>query len=458
MKYVTEFLLGDDGAVALPDQLDPMHTDSESRLRAAVVATHAAVLIHTGLITEVAARWAEVEQKAERHPNPQEAHRLKLRSLAGQIAISYPPTQSIALTQSISAGTREQKQNIALQLTPSFHFNRSDYESRIQAFWEALVELNIQEPDEQLIASFAAAIEAVLEYCESFQYQPPDPNPLLRLAAALVDSKFPTELRAFIWMLTGRLLILDRKWGKALEWFRRALQMPLQSNRQMWLDWRTPDSLSGRIRLEFIRAMYPTMLAPAAILAEVGDQVPEQLGNIDDDRLAAAILTLRRATSLMPEIEKWSQQADTSTAYVPTCHAHSAFPPFFAVLAETMADCGQVDAAIDYLTGRAKTAEQSANDLETLHEADRAKLRIVRRMRLRDEGYGLTSSLISSSALQDWELQWALQGLDGPKTSYRAYPDSLGSAEDGRGDGFNEIHVRWRTRYIPEAGAVDMLR
>jgi hypothetical protein len=458
MKPATEFLLSSDGAAALSDLLDPRHTHPESRLRAAVVATHAAVLIHARLTTEVAAWWVEVEQKADQHPDPQEAQRLKLRALAGQIAVLSPPTQSNSLTQSILVGTEEQKQNIALQLTPSLHFNRSHYESRIQAFWEALVELNIQEPDELLMASFAAAIEAVLEYCESFQYQPPDPAPLLRLATSLVDSKFPTELQAFIWILTGRLLTLDRKWGKALEWFRRALQMPLQSNRQMWLDWRTPDSLSARIRLEFIRAMYPTMLTPAAILAEVGDQVPEQPGNIDDDRLAAAILTLRGATSLMPEIEQWSQQADTSTAYVPTCHAHRAFPPFFAVLAETVADCGQVDAAIDYLTGRAKAAEQSANDLETLHEADRAKLRVVRRMRLRDEGYGLTSSLISSSALQDWELQWALQGLDWPKTSYRAYSDSLGSAEDGRGDWFNEIHVRWRTRYIPEAGAVDMLR
>lgn len=457
MKPVTEFLLGDDGAVASPNQLDPRHTHPESRLRAAVAATHAAVLIHARLTAEVAAWWAEVEQKADQHPDPQEAYRLKLRALAGQVVVIYPPTQSISLTQSIPVSTGEKK-DIALQLTPSFHFNRSRYESRIQALWEALAELNIQTPDEQLTASFAAAIEAVLEYCESFHYQPPNPAPLLRLATALVDSKFPTELQSFIWMLTGRLLTLDRKWGKALEWFGRALQMPLQSNRQMWLDWRTPDSLSARIRLEFIRAMYPTMLTPAAILAEVGDKVPEQPDNIDDDRLAAAILILREATSLMPEIEKWSQQADTSTAYAPTCHAHRAFPPFFAVLAETMADCGQVDAAIEYLTGRAKVAEQSANDLETLHEADRAKLRVVRRMRLRDEGYGLTSSLISSSELQDWELQWALQGLDGPKTSYQAYSDSLGSAEDGRGDWFNEVHVRWRTRYIPEAGVGDMLR
>ena len=53
--------------------------------------------------------------------------------------------------------------------------------------------------------------------------------------------------------------------------------------------------------------------------------------------------------------------------------------------------------------------------LEIVRQAERALLRIVRRMRLRDEGERVGSSLLSSPALDDLELIWSLDGLDGSK-------------------------------------------
>jgi hypothetical protein len=81
-KDVTARLLGDDG---------PLGPGSPgARVRAAVLATQAAALIHEDdpPFERIATLWAEAEACAAAHPIPEEAERLRRRALLGHVAAS----------------------------------------------------------------------------------------------------------------------------------------------------------------------------------------------------------------------------------------------------------------------------------------------------------------------------------------------------------------------------------
>ena len=81
-RTLTRRLLSEDGAVA---QADPAGRAErpESRMRAAVLATHAAAIIHLDRAPEVSWIWQEVAAKASAHPTREGHWRLRVRALAG---------------------------------------------------------------------------------------------------------------------------------------------------------------------------------------------------------------------------------------------------------------------------------------------------------------------------------------------------------------------------------------
>lgn len=517
-RGLTERLLADEGAAA---RRDPSDTDAppESRLRAAVLATYAAALIHTAPQMGTDAIWAEVARKADRHPTPEGANRLRQRAMAGQVTVARyadrapSEAQMNALWQALRGWLEDRIHRHLAEAAQEWERLGRDPDELYRGSWLAIAsewaeehageltpleqeflaasqqkaarrretkrEAQQQEPEaaqktaeaerqrvqEQLAASYVAAVEAVLEQAERSEDPTSllDPAPVLRLADALVQSEGPSELQAFACTLAGRMLVLHGRRAEALEWFDRALQLQpkLGPTRQRWLDWRTPDDVGARVCLEFVRATYPAAWSPAEVLSRVGDKIPKPR-TIDSDRLGSAILRLRGTLQpLQPmELERLARQAWYGTPDEPRCSVHVAFPPLFGAVAEAMATGGQVNAALDLLQEQSRLAEKTAAAFSTVQTADRAKLRVVRRMRLRDEGWGISSSLSLSLGLEgqgrlwleDQTLLLALDGLDGPNPkSEPPLPGHLPPEIRTDRDRLAWLHARWRSTYALRA-------
>ncbi len=407
-----EQLLGEEGAVAESDSLTAAQDRKESTLRPAVLATYASAQLHSRPFASREATWKEVLIKLNRHPLPEGIVRLRMRALAGQVAA---------------------------------RFSSDD----LKELFQLLNNLQAADLDEQLAASCIAALEAAVEQAEKTARDFRLENGL-PFVALLDKARISRELRAFALTLSGRICVLIKQRENARFHFMRALSLlpDLGSDQQHWLDWLAPEDLSARVRLEYVRALYPAVLSPQDVLTQVGDKIAsEPLTTRDADRLGSAILLLRRATGLLPTSDQLSFLASIYTSYtlsrgLPLSNVHRAFQPFAMALAETLAARGEIGRALEILERHSLQAEQSSVDLDTVHAANRAKLRIVRRWRLRDEGYGFSNSLVKSSLLADQELLWSLDGLDGPKSPA---PVWRGMSEKER---LLWLHARWRTSYM----------
>ena len=104
-----------------------------------------------------------------------------------------------------------------------------------------------------------------------------------------------------------------------------------------------------------------------------------------------------------------------------------------------------MDKALDLLTGSTREHERSGAELDAATQAERASLRIIRRMRLRDEGRGLGARLLASADVADAELLWALDGLDGAKAAASGPAQITLGTDSARGDLAAWQHARWRT-------------
>jgi hypothetical protein len=115
------------------------------------------------------------------------------------------------------------------------------------------------------------------------------PGPV-QLALSLSNvSGVDETLVAFADSLAGRALALAGDYEQSLRWFRFAMMGVPDDNAQSgnWADWFPPDDPAARIRLEFVRALYPAYLSPERVLDEIG-QLPAQPPTTSDaDALAA---------------------------------------------------------------------------------------------------------------------------------------------------------------------------
>jgi hypothetical protein len=423
-RQLVEFMLGSDGACAEPDPSDP-RSPPPSPLRAGVLATQLSCFVHTRGGIDRLAGWREVEALLQQFPEPMLAGRLRLRALAGKVAAS---------------------------LTPGVEPSPDDLVALVDAMPQVLP---IGDP--QVLASFVAAFEAIVERTE----REPESGPwddiapaTTRLAAMAAREQLP-QLYAFAASLAGRVALFERRLVDARRWFEESLQgirTDIDPVGQPWLDWLAPEDLLARLLLEYIRATYPALRGAEEVLRALPVALTEAPSTIDSERLAAAALTLRAAVEPVDPLSMVGPESLRIVEFTPTRNVHRAFPPLSTVVAEGLAALGRVDLAVRLLSTAGRGYEQSTTELDAVFDADRALLRIVRRMRLRDERRGLTSSLVDSTELEDRELLWSLDGLDGAKAiDPEAFRVVLEIPEAER-DPTAWRHARWRTLYAPAWG------
>jgi len=419
----TDQLLGPDGAAAA--RAEGASGLPESRLRAAVLATRAAALLHTGAESMLGVTWDEVARKAGRHPRAAEGERLRRRAVAGAVGAAR-------------------------------FDGREMHPERILALWQDLNSLTKVEllHDQQLRGAYLAAVEAVLEFVEGavtvFGHlgqvredlrRTIDVPAVLRLADVPAGER--RDLRAFAAALAGRALALGGRRAEGLRRIEEEIDRRLGpgAGPEGWLDWRAPADVSARVRLEFVRLAYPALLPPAEVLERIGRSTPAA-SSADTDRLAGAILLLRGA--LAPPSDDFEDRsvADPPAAERPPCNAHAAFPRRLVAEAEALAGRGEVDRALGVLRGRSIKAEEAFETDGTLEDLGRAALRISRRMRLFDTDPVPYRRLLSSLNEEDQALLWALSGLDRFGLDPTARDDGVRSGP--LEDRVASWHLRWR--------------
>lgn len=430
-RQLVEFMLGPEGSCAELDTTGPRSPEAAA-LRAGVLATQLACFTHTRPTADRRSGWLEVEALLPSYPDPQLASQLSFRAILGKIAAGIVPH---------------------LQPTP-------DEISALDSLWEPPP---AAEWSANSMAAFIAAVEAIVERAEqdradgrwSAAVRRLDLDQVARVGVFETneDPRMPLDLAAFAAALAGRAAVRQGKLSAAAQWFIRAGQLAAADHltaSQWWLDWCAPDDLTARIRLEIARGMYPAIFGPGAVLGmiRVGELGPP--ASIDAERLASAVLTLEAALGTATALS-WVSGLDPQTVvqhtqrFQPARNAHRAFPPLATTFAEGLAAAGLVDTALDLLTASTRGYEQSGDKLDAATQAERASLRIIRQMRLRDEGFGLGARLVASADVADAELRWALDGLDGAKAAATGPAQiSLGS-DSSRGDLAAWRHARWRT-------------
>jgi hypothetical protein len=425
-RQLVEFMLGPEGACAEPDS-SAFRPLRPSPLRAAVLATQLSCFTHVRPGMDRRLGWRTVEALLPTYPESVLAARLRLRAIAGKVSASLTP---------------------GVEPSPD----------EVTAFAAAADELEMPVTDGQVLASFIAALEAMVERAERENVVDPGLDwsetaaSLYRLATKLDDPPGPRPLAGFAASIAGRI----GKPEKRRDWFKRSIEQTkavVSPVRQRWLDWLAPDDLLARVRLEFIRGTYPSILGANEVLRAITLPELPMPGTIDAERLASAVLTVRASIAPIGAADiSLVSQAEVPEGLVPTRNVHWAFAPLTTVLAEALAALGAVDEALERLSIAGRAFEQSTNKLDSVAHVERAMLRIVRRMRLRDEGRGLTGPLTSSAdplagsaRLADRELIWSLDGLDGPKGAYPQAPRIDLQIPANEHDPAKWRHARWRT-------------
>jgi AAA ATPase-like protein len=360
-REICEGLLAKNGPLGPECDPEPL----EEELRTVVLATYAATLAQGWRSAESV--WDEVWELARGN------RRLKFRATAGLL---------------VAARIRKRRLRV----------------EEIDELWELVdesyrpednrLQLDPSLRDEQLLASYVAAIEAVLELAEDTQQVrlAGTTRQFERLRKLLEDAGASRELRAFALVLCGRNARLRGEPGmdgKMREWFTEAMELVAPGpTPRLWLDWSSPEDLGARIRLEYIRAMYPAYASPWEVLTHLGWKdrscsaavfLPGT-SHIDHDRLNAALLTLsgRVEACVLQELDF----LDTADVDLPVeCNAHRAFPPALVVFAELKAMRGQVEQAQDCLSAQARGSERRALLEMGAESADLASLRVAGRMR-----------------------------------------------------------------------------
>ena len=423
---LTGFLQAERNAAAPLETIFNADSPPESVMRPAVLASYAAALLHTPGGATRESVWSEVLAKADRLPG-RGAFKLRVRATCGIVAARIDAGSWPTVQQTLDV-------------------------------WQIVEEIASTRLDADLAASLVAATEAILESQESaarsvppapvlplgsgaalgpetlaFYLSQPFPgrlNPLEQSTAAADHLDEPViALRRFACTLAARAHRLRGDLEKASIWFSRATDTSVPIDAGHWSDWLPPDDLDARVRLEAIRALYPSRMSvdDALSLATTSERRP----GIDSDRLVSLRVMLAGfqqpldphtayawgnwewSKGSLPSIEFSLDRETDGFRIQPRCSAHSEIPPFQVSAAANLAASGHVDDALATLHQASSTP--AIPPVVQLH-VDRALARITLRMRLRDEGErGGGKNLEESLSADDRGLLWALSGFDGLK-------------------------------------------
>ncbi len=477
LRDLISYLIAEDGAVAPPrsaPRTEPSRASSPdavadaqpparppeppaSRLRPAVLAAHAATLM-----------------------NLPDANRSKLYDLWRQVLdqlgadpVSDPFTRRVQLRA------------ISGVISATRYVGISPEAERVKTFWRAVKTLrkSLPDVDVQVCVSLLAAIETIVEYAETLT-DPVEVWTLFPVGGATDDdlrhfslehdllpglfeihrntSEDETrfrELAAFSHTLSGRIYAVRKMYRVEKRSFDAALEelehLPIidQKPKAHWFDWLPPDDIAARVRLEYIRALYPRKRSPAEIL-EQSQNWQTNLETIDGERLAATRLRLQLAQRPVA-LEALSERGwiiETAGAIdfgrvkfnsgAEVCNAHRQTPPLFAVVAEALAAMGEADEVLKQL-GEVITQVRQHGPASTRH-AERAHARIAQRMRFISEESRDYNLLATSPFISDRALVWSLDGMNG-----RRNQKPLPSPPDAK-DPRPWLHAIWQTLYLSE--------
>lgn len=261
------------------------------------------------------------------------------------------------------------------------------------------------------------------------------------------------EQQAFVCMLTGRSCADESDRSIPRSYFQAAFGMASffehAVTQQRWRFWIAPPDLSSRLRLEFLRWAWPGDAGPAQL--EWWLTAPPRIENADSDRLASAVLKIQ-AAHCMPVVPPGDSReiiADSRNLFRSEARllsVHRRFEPYFATAAEELAYAGKAGTAMELLTEQSASSESAAAFSETV-AADRAMALIIKRFRLRDEGYTASESLEHTDELEDRALVLALQSLSGIPPAFR---------KDDSDDPV-KAHLRWTTAIAPDRTSAEPL-
>jgi WD40 repeat protein len=272
---------------------------------------------------------------------------------------------------------------------------------------------------EQLLASFCAAAEAVIGRAERT-------GDLTGLAGLRRTWRFPrradlsAELRAMLTVtqIRAESLVTGRAPDSAA--FRESLRALADAatagqQRQHWADWRAPDPIIDRVRLEATRLIPPS--GPFTIAEQnIRDwwvQAIPRTDRIDAERLLSALLARRLAWETVPafELEELYDADLYDPGRQPSCPAHHAVPPLFVSVACGWLALGEGERALYVLDRRAREAEATGRDPFTGRDAERAKLEVLRRQRMGDAELELVDRMLHSDQPEQLGQAWALAAL-----------------------------------------------
>lgn len=317
-------------------------------------ATLASALTHLDPERHLDDLWASVEDAARARPHEELSGWLVTRAALAQGEVIGSPRLAKAATSS------EDLQEWVL---------------------EALADEGDQRRRQVLLGGLLTAVERRLDEAEAAgnRIRLLDPGDLE--SPVLAE---PPAVRAYIRMLTARVLLLDARFGEAERAFADAAALATDPGTPPapWLtaDWLPPEDLPRRIWLEALRAPIKDIGRP-----EVGSPpIPnDHLGGIDADRLASAALRRRLGRGVVPaeELAVYERIDDLLETRRPVCEAHRAVPPFFVTVAYGWLVLGEFERAQALLT-RGERSAIASRDHWTSRAIITAERDLARRLRL----------------------------------------------------------------------------
>ncbi len=352
---VTSRLLDEDGAV-----------DTQHPARANVRATYVSAVLHLEREFDATAQWAQVSLDAAREPNPAVRDDLKRRALLG----------AMTATQWNDRTLRKGEVRLLRRCLNAVLLNPAQ---------EAATAARTR----QRIASLLAAVEALVERAEMTGQASSLPAMEIENWARRVESYgAPRALWYSAYILAARAHALERAPANAAELLdtvakQRDVSPP--DGAQTWMDWRAPESLLNRLRLEDarLRALVAPKTVNVQALSEAEHDALRDLAPTDCERFVSASLGLRLARSIVPAAElEQIQNQDSYRKRPHACQAHRVTPLLCASVALAWLGLSDAKRALTLLDERLDAANKSGKDPVTVRAVEQAKLVVLRRMRL----------------------------------------------------------------------------
>jgi hypothetical protein len=424
-RHVTSRLLGEEGAVS----------NTEHPLRASVLATFAAATFHESRDTDLSSVWDEVYRTARIYPEPEVHYWLQDRAKLKQLSAFNLDEHGSRDDRRKAFRSWVEEMGVILTLI-------------IDTFANAKDEIRQYRRD-QIVASFCATLEAVLERSDPELVWDIKTTDVIniQLPERLLSIGAPHKLVVYANVLVGRALARKGRWREAFQLLDAAedLAADVDSDAlplQRWEDWYAPASFKERIRLEVLCTIPPKVRALSQDKLDTWQQEAlSELENIDGERLASCLLLLSLARAPVPEssLAALRQAERYNPERQPLSVVHRTVPPLFASLALGWLALGNADEALSYLAERTNAAVASRKDPGTVKAAETAELKVIRRMRIHGRGTDLINRLARSDDAYDILCSRELFAVNSSIN-----PDALQPLQDNMPPSM--IHAWWRSQ------------